>query len=274
MPRLNCSSAQAKSARGRFSSASTLAKPKPWIRPKKKATTTRRTGKIGSTLSSAASTIVTAIAGSMNAGVSDTSFSAARPSVIECATVNAGDDADDRPHRLASRSTGCQPARRPPHHRRQQQAEQEEDVVVAGQDVAHAFDEELPARALRLGTRRRPTTPVALGRHAGAARSAAADARPRRGRLEHRQHRPPALARCTLAMPRWVGSTSREERRTRSAGVRGQRARRRAAAAPRRRRRCGARARARRPRAGSLRSPAAASHTPRCAAMRRAPRPR
>ena len=54
--------------------------------------------------------IVTAIAGSMNAGDSETSFSAARPSVIECATVNAETMPTTGQTACDSRSTGRQPA--------------------------------------------------------------------------------------------------------------------------------------------------------------------
>ena len=61
-------------------------------------------------LSSAASTIVTAIAGSMKAGDSATSFSAARPSVIEWAMVNAETMPTTGQTACESRSTGRQPA--------------------------------------------------------------------------------------------------------------------------------------------------------------------
>ena len=113
-PRLNWNSAHAKSARGRSSSASTPAKPKPWTRPKKNVTTTRRTGKIGSTLSSAARTIVAAIAGSMNAGVSETSFERRQAERDRVRDRERRDDADHRPHglrqpldRLPARAAFC-----------------------------------------------------------------------------------------------------------------------------------------------------------------------
>ena len=125
--------------------------------------------------------IVTAIAGSMNADGSETSFNAARPSVIECATVNAETMPTTGQTACESRSTGRQPARRAAHHRRQQQAEQEQHVVVAGQDVAHALAQELQ-RARRSGG--------STSRSAGARRSTSTRAGRRcRGRLRRLEQR-------------------------------------------------------------------------------------
>src|SRR5581483_12316133 len=68
-------------------SASTLAKPKPWMSPKPNATIQRRPWTRGQTLFSAASTTESAIADSTRREGNCTTDSAASESVIECATV-------------------------------------------------------------------------------------------------------------------------------------------------------------------------------------------
>src|SRR6185369_14763401 len=73
---------------GRPRSASTLAKPKPWISPKQNATIQRRPWNTVKTLFSAASTTDSAIADSTQRDGSDSTPSVASDSVIECATVN------------------------------------------------------------------------------------------------------------------------------------------------------------------------------------------
>ena len=70
-------------------SASTLAKPKPWIRPKPKATIQRRPPISGRRLFAAATTTEAAIADSTQREGRVTHSSAASDSVIECAAVKA-----------------------------------------------------------------------------------------------------------------------------------------------------------------------------------------
>ena len=81
-------SASSRASRGRPRSASTLAKPKPWIRPKPNATAQRRSCTSGQMLFSAASTTDSAMVDSTSRDGSVITDSAASESVIECATVN------------------------------------------------------------------------------------------------------------------------------------------------------------------------------------------
>ncbi len=92
----------------------------------------------------------------MKPGGSETTFSAASVSVIECASVNAVDDSGHRPHGVAQALDRPPTLARAHHHRGQQQAEQEQHMVPAGDDVAHAFADKTRARRCRrIGARRR-----------------------------------------------------------------------------------------------------------------------
>src|SRR5882762_574382 len=89
----------------------TLAKPKPWISPKAKATIQRRPCTRGNTLFSAARTTEVAIADSTSREGSEITPSAARLSVIECATVNEVTILNTSQNAGGNRATACQ---RPP----------------------------------------------------------------------------------------------------------------------------------------------------------------
>ena len=87
-PALKPNSDNTKASAGKPSSAKTLAKPKPCIKPKPKATSQRLCSTTGQILLAAASTTDSAIADSTNREGSDTSPNAASDKVIECAAVN------------------------------------------------------------------------------------------------------------------------------------------------------------------------------------------
>src|SRR5258706_7884087 len=87
-PTLKPTSATSSALRGRPRSVSTLAKPKPWIRPKPNATAQRRPCTSGQRLLSAASTTESAIVDSTSREGNWMIDSAASDNVIECATVN------------------------------------------------------------------------------------------------------------------------------------------------------------------------------------------
>jgi hypothetical protein len=88
-PTLNPTNAKANTPLGSLRSVRTLAKPKPWISPKQKATTQRRLRTIGKRLLSGASTTDMAMADSEMRAGKLTTCNVARLSVIECATVKA-----------------------------------------------------------------------------------------------------------------------------------------------------------------------------------------
>ena len=112
-PRLKPTSASASAPFGNPRSASTLAKPKPWISPKPKATVQRRPVNSGKTLFSAASTTDAAIVASTAREGSDTMPSVASVSVIECASVKAVTMRSTSHSACAAPDTGCQSAARP-----------------------------------------------------------------------------------------------------------------------------------------------------------------
>ena len=110
-----------------------IANPKPCTRPKPKASGSRSRASAGARLSSAASTMVAAIAASTGCCGSRTSPVAASPSVIECARVNVVTTRSE-----VERDRASPPRRRGAARRdcRQQQEQQEQQVVVADEDGA------------------------------------------------------------------------------------------------------------------------------------------
>ena len=112
MPRLNCSSAQAKLAVGRPPiSSSAPAKPMPWISPKKKVTSARGTRKKGRTLSMAVATMVAAIKGSTMVDGTTSQCRLASARVTECASVNMVTRPSTGHSACCGRSMACQAVR-------------------------------------------------------------------------------------------------------------------------------------------------------------------
>src|SRR4051812_30211768 len=88
-PRLKPTSASTSDSCGKPRSDSTLAKPKPWIKPNTKAIIQRRSRNSGNTLLSAAISTEAAMVDSTSRDGKLSTPSAASDKVIECATVNA-----------------------------------------------------------------------------------------------------------------------------------------------------------------------------------------